>query len=156
MTYITTIWDVYNIITISSSAKTAKVSFILCQSSQIRQNPVLRNACYKLNIRIIKVLGGKELIWHFNISPWLSFQLENANGVHNVRIYGSLYEPQNSGSQGGGSGGGLGGGVIRIIVGSILQLDGKLIVNGGNGASGGGGGSGGSVWITVGKGSVAL
>ena len=47
--------------------------------------------------------------------------------------------------------GGLGGGVIVVTVGSILQLDGSLRVDGGGGSAGGGGGSGGSVFITVGE-----
>ena len=39
-----------------------------------------------------------------------------------------------------------------MTVGSILQLDGNLMVDGGSGSgSGGGGGSGGSVFIIVGK-----
>jgi hypothetical protein len=76
----------------------------------------------------------------------------NANQVNNTQTYGSLYEPYASGSAGGGSGGGLGGGIILMTVGSVLQLDGSVVVNGGDGtAGGGGGGSGGSVFITVGK-----
>ena len=69
----------------------------------------------------------------------------------NAQTYGSLFEPRDPGSEGGGSGGGLGGGVIVVNVGSILQLDGSLRVDGGGGSAGGGGGSGGSVFITVGE-----
>lgn len=77
---------------------------------------------------------------------------ENANHENNTWTYGSLYEPHESGSQGGGAQGGLGGGVMRVTVGSILQLDGSMLVDGGSGTGNdGGGGSGGSVWITVGK-----
>ena len=76
---------------------------------------------------------------------------ENTNHDTNTRTYGSLYEPRDPGSEGGGADGGLGGGVILVTVGSILQLDGSLRVDGGDGSGGGGGGSGGSVFITVGK-----
>ena len=41
--------------------------------------------------------------------------------------------------------------MIVVTVGSILQLDGSLRVDGGGGSAGGGGGSGGSVFITVGE-----
>ena len=70
------------------------------------------------------------------------------------KSYGSLFKPQEPGSEGGtGSStgtAGKGGGVINIKA-TLLQLDGKMTVNGGDGVRGSnaGGGSGGSVYLKV-------
>jgi hypothetical protein len=72
------------------------------------------------------------------------------------RSYGSLFEPQDSGSEGGAGSSsqtaGKGGGVITIKA-TLLQLDGKMTVNGGDGVRGSnaGGGSGGSIYLKVDK-----
>jgi hypothetical protein len=68
--------------------------------------------------------------------------------------YGSLFKPQEPGSEGGAGSSadtaGKGGGVI-IIKATLLQLDGKITVNGGDGdrSSNAGGGSGGSIYLKV-------
>lgn len=73
---------------------------------------------------------------------------------HEDKTYGSLLKPQDSGSEGGAGShaetGGKGGGVI-IIKATLLQLDGKMTVNGGDGneSSNAGGGSGGSIYLEV-------
>lgn len=70
------------------------------------------------------------------------------------KTYGSLFKPQDPGSEGGAGSrtntGGKGGGVI-IIKSALLQLDGKMTVNGGDGnrGSNAGGGSGGSIYLEV-------
>lgn len=46
--------------------------------------------------------------------------------------------------------GGRGGGTAKITVGAIIQLDGRLEVDGEGGRRNSGGGSGGSVWIRTG------
>lgn len=78
-----------------------------------------------------------------------------SNGQAGGSTYGSLYEPVDMGSQGGatssGAAGPRGGGVIRLKVGSVLQLDGTLDATGLSGTSGAGGGSGGSIWVTTGE-----
>ena len=70
------------------------------------------------------------------------------------KTYGSLYNPQEPGSQGGAGSSaiaaGKGGGVITIKA-TLLQLDGKLTVSGGHADQGSnaGGGSGGSIYLKV-------
>ena len=70
------------------------------------------------------------------------------------KTYGSLFKPKDPGSEGGAGSdaktGGKGGGVI-IIKSTLLQLDGKMTVNGGDGnpGSNAGGGSGGSIYLEV-------
>ena len=70
------------------------------------------------------------------------------------KSYGSLFKPQDPGSEGGSGSSaqtaGKGGGVI-IIKATLLQLDGKMTVNGGDGVRGSnaGGGSGGSIYLKV-------
>ena len=72
------------------------------------------------------------------------------------KAYGSLYQPQVPGSAGGdgnsSQSAGKGGGAITIVT-SLLQLDGRMTVNGGHGKQGSnaGGGSGGSIVLSVNK-----
>ncbi len=64
--------------------------------------------------------------------------------------YGAILQPADHGSGGGnGSYGGAGGGVVRLVVGSSLQVDGQITVDGANASSHGGGGAGGSIYCTV-------
>ena len=48
---------------------------------------------------------------------------------------------------GGGKNGGTGGGGIRLTGSRLIELEGKVVSNGGNGGGGGGGGSGGILWF---------
>ena len=60
--------------------------------------------------------------------------------------YGSVCNPVFVGSRGGRSGG-SGGGAIRLFGSLVVELEGKLVSNGGYGSGSGGGGSGGSIWL---------
>ncbi|XP_072025321.1 uncharacterized protein [Amphiura filiformis] len=77
-------------------------------------------------------------------------------GTASGTTYGSLYEPTIGGSRGGPASsnapGPRGGGVIRVKVGAILSLDGRIEVDGLDAPAGSraGGSSGGAVWVTTG------
>jgi len=77
-----------------------------------------------------------------------------SNSTYGGSAYGSLYEPNLTGSQGGtgssGTAGGRGGGKAKITVGAIMIADGSIEADGGDGSNLSGGGSGGSIWIIVG------
>ena len=79
------------------------------------------------------------------------------DGTGSGTTYGSLYEPTIGGSRGGpatdNEPGPRGGGVIRVKVGAVFSLDGRIEADGfdANSGSRAGGSSGGAVWVTTGE-----
>lgn len=66
--------------------------------------------------------------------------------------YGSIPNPTDNGSGGGaGAGpGGAGGGSVKLVIGGLLRVDGRIAANGADGVHpASGGGAGGSVWVSA-------
>ena len=64
----------------------------------------------------------------------------------------SLQNPDSYGSKGGSTSnesdyGGLGGGIVKMVVHKVLEMNARVLADGGSGGTNGGGGSGGSIYI---------